>query len=315
MRIIDLHCDTLTECQKRGLPLKNDLTQLSVDRMGRDGWCQAMAVFMPDELRGAAAVEFFDTMYAYWRAQLEQQRGALAEARVLSRDCAAAPGLPAAFLTVEGGSVLAGDLGRIPLLAQRGVRMLTLTWNGANELGGGRAQDTGLTPLGRSALPLLEQNNIIIDVSHLGDKGFWEVARLARRPFAASHSNARAVCPHPRNLTDDQFRAVVKAGGVVGLNFCSDFLSDEGPQQPPRRLLEHIDHFAALGGADYIALGSDYDGTDMPVYLDRSEKLDSAMEHMIESGLNETLARKICFDNARAFFARYEASAAGEDFK
>jgi len=281
--------------------------------MGKDGWCQATAVFMPDTLRGAAAVEYFDRVYAYWLKQQEMWKGRMTVAQNLAKDCMADPELPAAFLTVEGGSVLAGDLDRIGLLAGRGVRMLTLTWNGANELGGGQAEDIGLTTLGRQAVPLLEKHNIIVDVSHLGDKGFWEVAELAKRPFVASHSNSRTVCGHRRNLTDEQFRAIVRAGGIVGLNFCNYFISDLGPTQPVECLLEHIRHFVSLGGADHIALGSDYDGAPLPVWVDRSEKLDSAVSLMIKSGLEPALAEKICYQNARAFFARYQASAVGEE--
>ena len=313
MRIIDLHCDTLTECEKQGLTLQNDLTQLSVDRMGKDGWCQAVAVFMPDHLRGSAAVAYFDRVYAFWQAQLGQAGGRFASVQTLSRDCMARPECPALFLTVEGGSVLAGDLSRIPMLAQRGVRMLTLTWNGANELGGGQAEDTGLTPIGRQAIPLLEQHDIIVDVSHLGDRGFWQVAELARRPFAASHSNARAVCPHRRNLTDDQFRAIVEAEGVVGLNFCEYFITKAGRTPTPQDFLAHVEHFVSLGGENHLALGSDYDGAPLPPWLDRSEKLDSALSLMINLGLSQKLAQKICYENARAFFARYEASAAGRN--
>jgi len=178
---------------------------------------------------------------------------------------------------------------------------------------GGQAEDIGLTALGCQAIPLLERHNIIVDVSHLGDKGFWQVAGLAKRPFVASHSNSRAVCDHPRNLTDDQFRAIVKAGGIVGLNFCEYFISDLGPTQPVDCLLAHIRHFVSLGGADHIALGSDYDGAPLPLWLDRSEKLDSAIALMIKSGLEPALAEKICYQNARAFFARYQASAVGEE--
>jgi len=313
MRIIDLHCDTLTECEKQGLTLFNDHTQLGFGRVGVDGWCQAAAVFMPDNLRGAAAVEYFDRVYRFWLNQLEMWKGSITPVNRLEKDCMASPNCPALFLTVEGGSVLAGDLDRIELLARRGVRMLTLTWNGANELGGGQAEDIGLTALGCQAIPLLERHNIIVDVSHLGDKGFWQVAGLAKRPFVASHSNSRAVCDHPRNLTDDQFRAIVKAGGIVGLNFCEYFISDLGPTQPVDCLLAHIRHFVSLGGADHIALGSDYDGAPLPLWLDRSEKLDSAIALMIKSGLEPALAEKICYQNARAFFARYQAGAVGEE--
>lgn len=315
MRIIDLHCDTLTECEKRSLTLFNDQTQLAFNRLGKDGWCQAAAVFMPDTLRGKEAVEYFERVYAYWLEQRELFWGNFSEAGTLSEDCISNPCCPTAFLTVEGGSVLAGDLSRIALLAQRGVRMLTLTWNGANELGGGQAEDIGLTPFGRQAVSLLEQHSIIADVSHMGDRGFWEVVKLAKRPFVASHSNARAVCAHPRNLTDDQFKAIVAAEGLAGINFCSHFISENGRDTSPKMLLKHIYHFAELGGEDYIALGSDYDGADLPQWMDRSEKLDCAISLMIKSGLESALAEKICYKNARAFFARYEASAVGRNHR
>ncbi len=309
MKIFDLHCDTLTECYKLGLGLCNPHTQLSLDRLSGSGWRQAMAIFIPDDMRGAEAAEYFDEVWRFWRRSMQLECNKILVIDNLST--APCNGGIELFLCVEGGSVLCGELERIPLLAERGVRMLTLTWNGQNELGGGCLADTGLTEFGKSTLPQLEQNNIIIDVSHLGDKGFWQVAELAQRPFMASHSNSRAVHNNPRNLTDEQFLAIVRAGGVVGLNFYIDFLAEGMAAHSPMTLLSHITHFVALGGENHIALGSDYDGAELALYLNRSEKLEKAVRIMVKLGLDCKLAEKICHKNAEDFFRRYKNSAQG----
>ncbi len=309
MKIFDLHCDTLTECHKRHLSLRNSRTQLSLDRMGRGEWRQAMAVFMPDFLRGVWADVYFDMVCRFWRRELVRHGGLVRVVDDLSSEISGDK--IELFLTVEGGSVLRGKEERIPLLARRGVRMLTLTWNGKNELGGGCLEDIGLTDFGRRAVPILEQNNIIIDISHLGDKGFWEVAELAKRPFLASHSNSRTIHDHPRNLTDRQFLAIVEAGGIVGLNFYIEFLGRGETVHMPKTLMAHINHFVALGGENHIALGSDYDGAELAFYINRSEKLEKAVQTMVKSGLDYTLAEKICHKNAEDFFRRYKNSAHG----
>ena len=306
MPIVDLHCDTLTRCRKAGADLDWDQAHLSLDQMDRgEGWCQAFAVFIPDQYRGKAAVDYFEDHLAYFHRQLEkfprlvQVTTAQGIRRALEEKRAAA------LLTVEGGCVLEGKEERIPWLAARGVRMLTLTWNGANELAGGVGEDTGLTDFGRRAVPLLEKNGIIVDLSHLGDRAFWEVLPLLERPPVASHSNSRTVCPHRRNLTDDQFRAIVEKGGLVGLNFSVGFLS-QGPQMPTiHTLCDHIRHFVSLGGEDHLALGSDFDGTDLPPCLSRAEKLARLGDDMVKSGIDRQLAEKILWKNACRFFERY----------
>ena len=186
------------------------------------------------------------------------------------------------------------------------MRVLTLTWNGKNELGSGMACDEGLTPLGREALPLLEEAGIVVDVSHLSDSGFWEVQKRARRPFIATHSDSRAVCGHGRNLTDDQFRAVAAAGGVVGLNFSTHFLAADDPDPSYAALSAHLGHFLALGGEDAVALGSDYDGTDVPSWLEPAERI-GGLYGRVKAEYGEKLAQKLFFQNAMAFFERYDA--------
>lgn len=145
--------------------------------------------------------------------------------------------------------MLGGKLERIQDLKDRGVAMLTLTWNGENELGRGVLSpgDTGLTPFGRRAVKALERAGIVVDVSHASPELFWDVAELAERPMVASHSNAKAVCGHPRNLTKEQFLAIRDRGGLVGLNFYQSFLNDR-PQEASREdVLRHARVFPGPG--------------------------------------------------------------------
>ena len=204
MYLFDLHCDTVTRLHdgERLAPGDRSLRQngahLALGRMACYDWCQCFAIFMPDEYRGEAAVDYFESCYRFFTGQLAENADLAAQAFTAAdiREIISG-GRCAALLTVEGGSALAGDLGRIARLRECGVPVLTLTWNGKNELGSGMACDEGLTPLGREALPLLEEAGIVVDVSDLSDSGFWEVQKRARRPFIATHSDSRAVCGHP----------------------------------------------------------------------------------------------------------------------
>ena len=149
----------------------------------------------------------------------------------------------------------------------------------------------------------------MVDVSHLNDPGFWEVAKMARRPFLATHSDSRAVRDHSRNLTDEQFKVIRDMGGVVGINFCTMFLADVEMGRrdvTPDQLMAHILHFLDLGGEDCIVLGSDFDGATLPAFLNGAESLGDLREVMLSAGLGETLADKICFQNAIDFWKRYE---------
>jgi membrane dipeptidase len=206
----------------------------------------------------------------------------------------------AALLTVENGSVLAGRLHRVEELAQDGVRILTLTWNGENEIGSGCATQHGLSPFGWAVIPKLEEQGILVDVSHLNDPCFFQVLERAQRPFVATHSNARAVCPHPRNLTDDQIREMVARRCLIGLNDC-DFFLREGGGSGPDDLLRHVDHFLELGAEDCLALGSDFDGTDLPDFLQSPEQAAALFDLFLRHGLSPTLCHNILYGNALRF--------------
>ena len=151
----------------------------------------------------------------------------------------------------------------------------------------------------------------MVDVSHLNDPGLWEVAKLARRPFLATHSDSRAVRDHSRNLTDQQFKAIRDLGGVVGINFCTMFLADVemGRREVTKdQLMAHILHFLDLGGEDTVVLGSDFDGATLPAFLEGAGDLGVLRELMLDAGLGEALTDKLCFQNAMDFWKRYEST-------
>jgi len=305
--MIDLHCDTLTKGTDIAHSLDNPALAVALSKIPRDArWAQFFAVFIPDEYRGEAAAEFFDRYYESFQSQMALYSQKIMHCRTYGEiEEAFSSGKHAAILTVEGGCVLKGEIGRIELLRERGVRALTLVWNGENELGSGNLGTGGLTDFGKACIPALEQNGILIDVSHLNDGGFYDVAKLAEKPFIATHSNARAIANHPRNLTDDQIRIIAERGGLIGLNYYVRFLRDDEKPCTMDDLLRHINHFLALGAEDCLALGSDYDGADLPECLDSVEKAFAMEDLFLSKGLPKELVRKIMYGNAERFFSKY----------
>ena len=159
----------------------------------------------------------------------------------------------------------------------------------------------------------MERCGVVMDVSHLNDECFADVAARARRPFVASHSNSRAVCGHLRNLTDDQFRCIRDAGGVVGLNYCTRFLVDGacgevGRAVTPDQVMTHIEHWLDLDGEDVVALGGDLDGASVPDCLADAAAM-PVFQQALLANFGEAVTRKLCYGNALAFFERMELPA------
>ena len=260
MRLFDLHCDTIGECWKQKKDLFENNLHLSLQRGSAYApWRQVFAVFIPDSCRGEAAWNYFQGIYDDFLHQLETHKDAVSFCRT-SDELARAEreGKCAAILSVEGGAVLGGRLDRIQKLHAMGVRLITLTWNGANELGCGCGKRCagGLTPLGKEAVREMERTGVAVDVSHLSRRGFRDVAGLARAPFLASHSNCNAVYRHPRSLTDRQIDCIITRGGLIGINLYRAFLGRPG-SAGFAAAHRHIRHVLERGGEHVLALGSD----------------------------------------------------------
>lgn len=306
--VIDLHCDTLTDyAPSREADTMDDAAKaLSLSALP-DGvhWAQCFAVFIPDEVRGADAVAFYER----WRGEFVRQTEKLSDRVLPCRNAADierawASGRTAALLTVENGSVLAGDIDRVEALKRDGVCAVTLTWNGANELGSGHETDGGLTAFGVRAVRELERRGILVDASHLNDRGFFDLLSVAEKPFVATHSNARAVCSHKRNLTDEMIREMARRGCLIGLNYYTDFLRDGGAKCTLDDLLRHIAHFFELGAQNCLALGSDFDGAETPDCLSSPARVVEAYDALLTRGLSREELDGIFYRNALEFFKK-----------
>ena len=307
MELFDLHCDTITLCKEKNLQLRQNALHINLVKLRqRDRWCQAFAIFIPDEYRGQQAKQYFEDCLAYYQKETLRNSDCIVQVRTFAEiEAAFARHRFASLLTVEGGAVLGGDLAMLDRLFDCGVRMMTLTWNGENELGSGSDTQKGLTEFGRQAIARMEQLGIIVDVSHLNDQGFEDLCNIATKPFIATHSNSRSICNHPRNLTDAQFCAIRDRGGLVGMNYYRFFITESGETESISDLVAHIQHFLKLGGENTVCLGSDFDGADIPEYLNGLNKVRNLKTALLDSGISEEVTDKILFGNAKSFFEKY----------
>ena len=161
------------------------------------------------------------------------------------------------------------------------MRAITLTWNGENELGSGHTTDHGMSEFGKAAVREMEKENILVDVSHLNDPGFADLLEVATKPFVATHSNARALCSHKRNLTDVQIKEMVRRGCLIGLNYYGPFLRDGGAVRSLDDVYRHVAHFFDLGARKNLVLGSDFDGSVLPECLNTPAKVASFYEYPV----------------------------------
>lgn len=302
MKVVDMHCDTISKLmKKREWSLAENELHVRLDKMAEgDYLLQNFALFV--YTKGVAdpyeaAMEMADRFEEQMRL-FPERIGQVREFADLEKNRAA--GKISAMLTVEEGAVIKGSLDRLQEFYDRGVRMMTLTWNFPNEIGfpnvvipegSGEVNHTvpqtekGLTDFGIAVVEEMQRMGMIVDVSHLSDAGFWDVYHNTKKPFAASHSNARAVCSHVRNLTDEMIRALGERGGVTGLNFCADFLKSvpEGQKNAGtvEAVVRHAKHIVNVGGMDCLGLGSDFDGIPTHAELTGADKmplLDRALE-------------------------------------
>lgn len=303
--VVDLHADTILWIQagRRTLGERSASGHVDLPRLREGGvGVQVFAAYIaPQEVtRGLSrALELLRAFHAAVAAnsaqislvttveEIEQMRRA---------------GRIAAVLSIEnGGDALARDVRTLDEFYRQGVRMLGLTWNNSNALGDGALgrEHGGLTDLGRAVLRRMEELGIIVDVSHLSEGAFWDTMRTTRGPLVASHSNAAALHRHPRNLTDEQLRAIAARGGVVGVNFYPEFLGGATLE----RVLDHIDHMVKVMGINHVALGSDFDGIpETPRGLEDVSMLPNLTAGLLRRNYTTEQIHKILGSNALRVF-------------
>ncbi|GHC63804.1 dipeptidase [Limoniibacter endophyticus] len=230
------------------------------------------------------------------------------------RNCIAA-GSFAAVMHIEGAEAIDPDLDALHILHRAGLRTLGPVWSRPNIFAYGvpfRFPSTpqigpGLTDIGRALVRTCNELKIMIDLSHMNEQGFWDIARLSDAPLVASHSNVHALTPHSRNLTDDQLDAIKATGGLVGVNFGVLFLRQDGRKDantPLEMLVRHVDYLVDRVGIDHVALGSDFDGTTIPAAMRNASDLPKLIEALRDSGYNEAELRKLGHENWIKVLAR-----------
>ncbi len=262
MRIFDGHCDTILRCYTCGGGFLENEGHLDLKRMAPYGhWAQFFACFgEPEDFPGRPLGQVFREEVALFQREMRANAGLVVHCRTAQEaEEAWAAGKQAAFLSVEGAELLGCSLEELERAYDLGVRAVNITWNHVNALSGTNVEspEQGLTSLGREFVKRMGELGMLVDVSHLSDPGFWDVAELVKGPFFASHSNARALCPHKRNLTDEQFTAIIEHGGVAGLNMAAEFLGEDPTVDT---VVAHVEHWFALGGEKNVSLGGDWDG-------------------------------------------------------
>lgn len=303
MRLFDLHCDTLYRAYTENSTLFDDSFAISFNKtVGISPFIQCLAVWIPDEYRGENAWELFCGCVELLKKQLHGTNITWCKcADDIKKVCKEkSVGI---ILTVEGGAVLGGNIDKLREIYDMGVRMMTLTWNGRNELGSGIGEenDGGLTNFGKECVKEMERLGIIVDISHAGEKLFWDVADIAKKPFIASHSNSRSIAPHRRNLTDEQFFCLKDRGAITGMNFCAEFIDKDKTNVKMYDIIKHIEYFVSLGGEKCISIGGDLDGAELPKDMFGIESMNVLYEK-VGDRFGQELTDAVFFGNSYRFF-------------
>ena len=305
MRVVDLHCDSLYESVTRNIPLDDGSLEVVLDRAPESRKLQCYAAWIPDGYSPIEAEKLFFT--AAKRLDDECQRLSI-ELLKPGNGCkkAFSDNIYSAYLTVENGLALGNKLDNVQLFADMGVRMMTLTWNAENAIGGGADTHKGLTVFGKQVVREMERTGIIVDISHASEELFYDVAENSSKPFVASHSNAYAVTSHRRNLKDEQIREIIRRRGLIGLNFHNAFLNDSPEKAGAYDILLHAEHFLSLGCEDCLCFGSDFDGGVLPYDIKDSRDYDKIYELFLQHHYKQELVDKIFFENALNFFENFD---------
>ena len=302
--VVDGHCDTPMELWLKQERLLDNTCQVSLRRAEKlTGYVQFYAFCTVWLQKEGSFEDPYSAALANFNRELDRHAdrivrcGNEADARQAIRD-----GKCGVFLSIEGAEAISCDPGKLEQAYAQGIRMIAPAWNAENALTGSIVTGGGLTAQGRAFVRRAQELGIIIDVSHISERAFWDICEIAEKPVVASHSNARAVCRHVRNLTDEQFRAICQLGGTAGLNLYGDFLRDEGAPTM-EDVWRHIEHFLELGGDGHIALGGDLDGCDvLPAGftgVDSYENLERMLEEkklpaaVIENLFSESLLKVV----------------------
>lgn len=307
MKYIDMHCDTLTESYKKGLPLNSDILQSDFTKLKKANCvAQCFAIFTQGE---GATKTFYDCLKNYEKGIQEHGVKKILDYSDL-KNCVDNNEL-GSILTVENLGLFENDLDKLYTLSAFGIRMASLVWNNENDFAypnlifKGNLPDfsarekRGLKKSGIEVIDILDEQKIIIDISHLSDGGAEDILADRKIPVIASHSNTQKICNVSRNLSDDLIKKIADCGGIVGVNFCKAFL---GEGENFALVLKHIEHLLHIGGEDIIAFGSDFDGIPQTQDIENCLKMQPLIDYLAKNGVKNKTLEKLCYQNFTRVF-------------
>ena len=307
MNFIDLHCDTASLILDTNQPLLQNTLKVDIKKLQKG---EAMAQFFAIYIDKEAHISSYDyslEMIKNFKKELLLNKNST----LLCKDSndlkiAEKSKRIGAFLTIEEGDVLEGNLDRLDFFKEQGISAITLTWNYENDLGypnfEWKYQKKGLKKRGFEAVEKMNSLKILIDVSHLSDAGFQDVLNHSKTPFLATHSNSRAITNHSRNLSDTMLKQLANAGGVAGLAFAVNFLEEQDKIDELRlakieNMVQHIKHIRNIAGVEVLALGSDFDGITNPVEISDSSQMGKLSDALLKNGFSYDEVERIFFKN------------------
>lgn len=306
MFICDCHCDTLTELYKKGTSLYANDQHFDIQRqIALGGGLQFCAIFVPThEFRYYGGLRYtLQLLDKYLQEVKKLHADGIDVLQVLTKEDAAdvLNHKAATLLAIEEGGAIDGSLEALRCLYALGVRVMTLTWSNRNDIADGVNEESsggGLTVFGRQVVAEMNKLGMLVDVSHIAPAGFWDVIETSSKPIIATHSNAKALCPHPRNLDDKQILAINENDGLIGVTFAGQFLEHDYNDACIESIYRHIDYMLNLmGNDDHIGFGSDFDGISHPPYNLHGVQDYSAVYEYLSKKYSASTVEKITHKN------------------
>jgi len=307
MTFIDFHCDTASAMLEQNQPLKQNNLKIDIERLQKgEAKAQFFALYM-DKMKHASSYDYCVEMMENFKRELSLNEDSISLCRNVSDlEKAEKEGKVGAFLTIEEGDAIEGDLEKLRFFKEQGISLITLTWNYENDLGYPNFewthQEKGLKAKGFESVELMNELGMLIDVSHLSDAGFADVLQHSTQPFVASHSNARAMTNHPRNLSDEMLKQLADAGGMTGINFFNNFLvkgvlKEKLEIAKIEDMIRHIKHIRNVAGVEVIGLGSDFDGIPNPVEIEDASQMGKLSDELLKQGFSYDEVEKMFWKN------------------
>lgn len=293
-KIFDCHCDTLTKAMWSQQNIYKNNLHIDIEKLNIfEKAIQIFAIWLDRPYLDNAyentikAIDFFNAQTEEYKEHISKN---INENKI------------GAILSVEGGEAIEGSINKLITLYEKGIRLMTLTWNYKNEIGNGALSgfDEGLTDFGINVVKEMNKLNMVIDVSHLNIKGFWDVYNSTEKPFIATHSNSFAICSHPRNLKDEQLKAIAESNSMVGINLYPVFV--DGERGSLDNIMRHFDYVMNIVGDKNIGIGCDFDGISLcPEDISDVTRLD-ILYNRINRVWGSEVANNIFFNNMYNFF-------------